>query len=287
MIYALTILCLLQEPPEPAPRRRSVRSEVRVLIEESPEGDYEHEYYKQPWPVEHRAVAGRSSSSVWYRTVCRPQEDEDRRPIFAPMRTSPTLPLSLSVAAGVPRLSVTTTSGFSTTTVNGRPRNDPIISTKPALFGGGGGGSDTNSDAPFLYGPDLDLVLASDVSAWRPARWMPEGSSIRLFARALFGSFEVFDTPTTLQLYGIGPRLTVPVLKTGSLEAALVVSAGPAFLHTGIGDAVGFDGGVGIRLEQSFGATVSIVAAIEGNLYFSKNVSALGPVVNLGINLSW
>jgi hypothetical protein len=172
---------------------------------------------------------------------------------------------------------VTTTSGITTTTVNGRPRSDPIISTKPAIFGGGGGGSDTNSDAPFLYGPDLDLVLAPDLA----------GASLRVFARALFGSFEVFDTPTTLQLYGIGPRLTVPLVKTGSLEAALVVSAGPAFLHTGIGDAVGFDGGVGVRLETFFSATASFVAAVEGNLYFSRNVSALGPVVNLGLNLSW
>ncbi len=282
MILVLMMVCLVQEPQEPAPRRRSVRSEVRVLIEEAPEGDYEHEYYEQTWPVEQRSVAGRASSSVWYRTVCRPQDEEDRRPIFAPALTSPTVPLSLSLAVGAPRISVTTTSGFSTTTVNGRPRNDPIISTKAALFGGGGAGSDTSSDAPFLYGPDLDLVLLSD-----PARWTPQGTSLRIFARALFGSFEVFETPTSLQLYGIGPRLTVPVVKTASLEAALVVSAGPAFLHTGIGDAVGFDGGVGIRLEQSFGATLSIVAALEGNLYFSKNVSALGPVVNLGVNLSW
>jgi hypothetical protein len=272
----LSVLCLVQEPPDPAPRRRSVRSEVRVLIEESPEGDYEHDYYEQTWPVEHRAIAGRATSDVWYRTVCRPQE-EDRRPVFAPAATSPPLPLSLSLALSVPRISVTTTSGITTTTVNGRPRSDPIISTKPAIFGGGGGGSDTNSDAPFLYGPDLDLVLAPDLA----------GASLRVFARALFGSFEVFDTPTTLQLYGIGPRLTVPLVKTGSLEAALVVSAGPAFLHTGIGDAVGFDGGVGVRLETFFSATASFVAAVEGNLYFSRNVSALGPVVNLGLNLSW
>ena len=276
MILILSVLCLVQEPPEPAARRRSVRSEVRILIEESPEGDYEHEYYEQLRPVEHRAAAGTALSSLWYRTVCRPQE-EDQRPIFAPAAPSTSLPLSLSVAVGAPRIRVTTTSGLSTTTINGRPRNDPIISTKPAIFGGGGAGSDTSSDAPFLYGPDVDLILAPDV----------EGTSLRIFARALFGSFEVFDTPTFLQLYGMGPRLTVPVLRTGSLEAAVIVSAGPAFLHTGIGNAVGFDGGVGFRLEQVLAPACSFVAAVEGNLYFSKNVSALGPVINLGLNLSW
>src|SRR5262249_48119269 len=156
--------------------------------EESPDGDYEHEYYEQPWPIEHRTGAGNASSIVSYRTVCRPQE-EDRRPVFVTSAPTPTLPLSLSAAVSIPRISVTTTSGFSTTTVTGRPRSDPIISTKPALFGGGGGsGSETSSDAPVLYGPELDLVLAGDV-----ARWMPEGTSLRLYARAQFGSFEVFD----------------------------------------------------------------------------------------------
>src|SRR5262249_33593507 len=56
MMLVLTLLCLGQEPPEPAPRPRMVRSEVRVLIVEAPEGDYEHKYYEQPWPVEHRSA---------------------------------------------------------------------------------------------------------------------------------------------------------------------------------------------------------------------------------------
>ena len=116
---------------------------------------------------------------------------------------------------------------------------------------------------------------------------MPEETSLRLYARALFGTFEVFDTPTSLQLYGLGPRLSIPFVKTGSLEGAVVVSAGPAFLHTGIGDAVGFDGGIGLRLEQFFAASASFVAAVEANLYFSRNVAAFGPVINLGLNLSW
>jgi hypothetical protein len=97
----------------------------------------------------------------------------------------------------------------------------------------------------------------------------------------------VFDTRTSLQLYSVGPRLAVSLVKSASLEFGLTVSAGPAFLHTGIGDAVGFDGGIGLRLEQFFTPGFSIVAAVEANLYFSQNVTAFGPVINLGINLSW
>jgi hypothetical protein len=155
--------------------------------------------------------------------------------------------------------------------------------TGSSFFGGGGGaGKAASSDAPFLYGPDFDLLLVPDL-----AGWMPEDTSLRLFARALFGSLEVFDTPTSLQLYEVGPRLAVPLLKSGSLECAVTVSAGPAFLHTGIGDAVGFDGGIGLRFEAFFSPGFSFVAAVEANLYFSQNVSAFGPVFNLGLNLAW
>lgn len=280
-------------------RARPVRSDVRIIIEESPEGDYDHDYYEQPLPVEFRSAAPGLASSVWYRTVCRPQE-EDRAPIWMPLRPAPpsTLPLTVSATAGLPRFRVTATP-LQILAITGNPRIDPgtttttpppptgPTSTKPALFGGADEDSRTSSDAPVLFGPDFDFVLASDVTGWASLRWLPEGTSLHLYARALFGSVEMFDTPTSLQLYGIGPRLTVPIAKAGSLELGLTVSAGPAFLHSALGDAVGFDGGVGVRLEHFFSPTFSFIAAVEANLYFSENVSAFGPVVNLGFNLSW
>lgn len=283
ILTALALIAWAQEPPAAPPRRR-VRSEVRIVVEESPEGSYDHDYYEQLLPVEFRSSAGTARSSVWYRTVCRPQE-EDRRPVFEPPPpASSALPLRVSAAFGRPRLSVTSIGTLSA--VSGNTRTDPII-TKPSLFGGGGSSVDTSSDAPFLYGPDFDLVVAGDLTSWAPTRWLPDGTSLHLYARALFGSFEVFDEPTSLQLYGLGPRLSVPLLKTGAFDLALTVSAGPAFLHTGIGDAVGFDGGIGVRVERFFTPAFSFVAAAEANLYYSQNVTAVGPVVNLGFNLSW
>lgn len=268
-------------------RPRPVRNEVRIVVEESPEGDYDHDYYEQALPVEFRTGPPGVTAGVWYRTVCRPQE-EDRAPIFLPPPSAPPAvpPLRISVAAGMPRLSVTTQRSAASF-VPGGPRTDPII-TKPALFGGGGGSDTvTSSDAPMLYGPEFDLVIVGDLTGWSPTQWMPAGTSLHLFARTLFGSFEVFDTPSSLQLYSLGPRLAVPVAKAGSLEVGVTVSAGPAFLHTGIGDAVGFDGGIGLRVEQVFTPGISFVASVEANLYFSENVSAFGPVVNLGFNISW
>jgi hypothetical protein len=278
------MMALAQEGEEP---RRSrplrVRNDVRILIEETPKEEFEHDHYEQLYPVEHRTGTATLSSGVWYRTVCRPQDEDDPRPIFLRQERPPSLPLSLTAGVSFPTVSVTAGKKM---IVGGRPRNDPII-TKPALFGGSGSDTVTSSDLPLLVGPDFDLVLDSDLTTSVAARWLPAGTSLHLYARALFGSFEVFDTPASLQLYGLGPRLSVPLAKSGSLEIALTVSTGPAFLHTSIGDAVGFDGGVGIRAEHFFTPAFSFLAAAEANLFFSETVTAFGPVVNLGFNLSW
>lgn len=283
MTTIVWLLALSQDPEEP---RRSrplrVQSDVRILIEETPREEFEHDHYEQLYPVEHRSGTATLSSGVWYRTVCRPQDD-DPRPIFLRQAPPTSLPLSLTAGVSIPQVSVT---AGKKVIVGGRPRNDPII-TKPVLFGGGDSDSVTSSDMPLLVGPDFDLVLDSDLAASTGGRWLPPQTSLHLYARALFGSFEVFDTPASLQLYGLGPRLSVPLAKSGSFEVALTVSAGPAFLHTSIGDAMGFDGGIGVRAEHFFTPAFSFIVAAEANLFFSETVTAFGPVVNLGFNLSW
>jgi len=273
-----------QEPPEVPVTRRArpvrVQSEVRIIIEETPREEYEYDHYEQEQPVEYRSGTPGVGSGIWYRTVCRPQEED--RPIFLRPPPPSTLPLTLTGGISLPTITVTASrSRF----VSGRPRNDPII-TKPALFGGPSDGV-ASSDAPLLVGPDFDLILDPDLSAWHPTRWLPVDTSLHLYARALFGSFEVFDMPTNLQIYGLGPRLSFPLAKPGSWEFDLTISAGPAFLHTGIGDAVGFDGGIGFRAEHFFTPAFSFLAAVEANLFFSENVTSFGPLVNLGFNLSW
>jgi hypothetical protein len=287
MAVIVWLAALAQAPADPPPNRRArpvrVHSDVRIIIEETPREEYEFEYYEQHIPVVYRSGSSTLSSGIWYRTVCRPQE-EHQTPIFLPPPPSPwSPPLSLSATVGLPRVSVTTSR---TTLTIGNTRSDPII-TKATIFGGRRPDSVSSSDQPFLVGPDLDLVVASDLSTWSPTRWMPAETSLHLYARALFGSFEVFDTPTSLQLYGVGPRLSIPLVKSALLGLDLTLSAGPAFLRTGIGDAVGFDGGIGLRVEHFFTPAFSFLAAAEANLYFSDTVTAFGPVVNLGFNLSW
>lgn len=267
-----------QDPaPDGRPRPVRVRSEVRILVEETPEERYEFDYYEQQQPVEHRSGTPTLGSGIWYHTVCRPKQEEDQPPLFLLQKPTPVLPLTLTAAVSMPQLRVTVS--------RIPPTTGPGPTTKPALFGGFDGV--TSSDLPFLCGPDLDLVVASDLSAWTATRWMPPETALGIYARALFGSMEVFDTPTSLQLYGVGPRLSVPLLRSGPLNLDLTVSAGPAFLRTGIGNALGFDGGVGLRIEQDITSALSFLGAVEANLYFSESVTAFGPVVNLGVNLLW
>jgi hypothetical protein len=227
------------------------------------------------------------SSDVWFRSLCRPQE-EDRQPtLFTVPEQQPQCTLSGTIAPL--RFNVDLPAGSS---VTGNTRRDPIIggtkASKSGVFGAGGSDSPSDGkDVPFLYGTDLDYVAVPDLTLYGPTAWLPSETSFHLYGRALFGSLEIADLRTDLQLYGIGPRLGLPLARWGALELDGTLSAGPAFLHTGVGDAVGFDGGIGLRISQFFTSSFSFIAELEANYFQSANVRAYGPVVNLGFNLSW
>jgi len=288
MATAFVMALLLQDPAVPPleRRRRPVQSSVRIVIEESPEGPYAHDYYEQWAPVEQRTGTPSLGSEVWFRTVCRPQEDDRSTVVFTVPEQQPLLILSGTLAAPQVHVSIP-----GDTFIGGVPRKDPIIGTKSSkagLFGGSSSDSPSDgNDAPFLYGTDLDYVAAPDVTGWGPTSWLPEKTSFHLFGRALFGSLEIADLTTNLQLYSLGPRLAIPIVHGTALELDVTISAGPAYLHTGVGDAVGFDGGIGLRLSQFFTRAFSFIAELEANYFRSSNVEAYGPVVNLGFNLSW
>lgn len=289
-VAALVLGLFVQEPPpEPAPTRpvRTLRSSVRIVIEERPTGEYAHDYYEQPAPAQVRTGGTQLSSDVWYRTLCRPQEEERQPTLFTVPEQQPMVTLSGTLASLQFHVDIPPGS-----TVTGNTRRDPIIGgTKPSKTGVfGSSGSDSPSDgndAPFLYGTDLDYVAVPDLTLYSPTAWLPAETSFHLYGRALFGTLQIADLSTDLQLYGIGPRLGLPIARWGALDVDCTVSAGPAFLHTGVGDAVGFDGGVGLRFSQFFTRSFTFIAELEANYFQSSNVRAYGPVVNLGFNLSW
>jgi hypothetical protein len=170
------------------------------------------------------------------------------------------------------------------TVVTGNPRTDPII-TKPGFSAGSDGVED--SDHPPLYGPDFSFELKHDITGWRPVSWMPAPTSLSLYARALFGEFEVFDQDSDLELYSVGLRLSIHLLRARDFALAAHLSTGPAWLRTDIGDATGMDAAAGLRGELRIAGNLALVAGAELDAFFSENVLAWGPVFQFGLNLLW
>jgi hypothetical protein len=139
-----------------------------------------------------------------------------------------------------------------------------------------------DSDTPILSGPELDVVLLQDV-----ASWLPESTSLHLLGRALFGKMELFDIDTDVQLYAIAAGLGVPIIDAGSFRLEGSLSAGPGFLKTDMGDAVGLSGATGLRVRQELTSNLSLFGVAEIEIFRAKQTSALGPAFNFGFNLAW
>jgi len=168
---------------------------------------------------------------------------------------------------------------------NGDPDpQPPPPPSKPFLVSGSGV---SDSDTPLISGPELDFTVLDGIDQYRNFRWLPEGTSLSVYGRIQFGTLELFGKRTNLQMYSVGPRLALPFHRTESLEISAAVFAGAGFIRTGIGDATGFDGGVGVTAEQKLGAGVSLYGAIDAELFVTKGSSAFGPAFNVGIRMGF
>ena len=269
-----------QDPPPPGMR---IRTEVNVYIDEEFDEERDHEEYEQEYPVEHstrtEGAEGAVSGRVTYFTRCRFRQ-EDRVPAPPPLLPGPRLTLTGFFSSRIVEVPAEAVPHL----VTGNPRVDPEI-TKPHLAGGGGSGGD--SDRPFLYGTDIDLILARDVAAWEHARWLPESTSLHLYGRAMHGRFEVFDVDSSLELYSAGARLAFPLFHRTPLSLAAAVSAGPAIMKTDIGDAWGWEAGAGLRGEVFITGGVSLLAAVDVSLFLSDDFLSWGPGANAGLNIGW
>ena len=162
---------------------------------------------------------------------------------------------------------------------------DPIPGpTKPLLVSGSGV---SDSDSPFIQGPEIDLSILDNLDQWRSLRWLPEGSSLHVFGRLQFGTLELFDERTKIEMYAVGPRLALPFHRGESFELDATIFAGAAFVKTGLGEAIGFDGGAGVSAQQKLGAGVSLYGAIEAELFLAKGTSAFGPAFNIGLKMGF
>lgn len=173
-------------------------------------------------------------------------------------------------------------------TISGNPLNlDPVVPTKPGALGGTGDSDTEDSDSGFLFGPDLDYLVEPDVTTWSPASWLPRHTSFHVYARALLGDVELYGVDTDLQIYSAGPRLRVPLFAANPIRLGATLSAGPAYAHTDIGDAVGIEFGAGLRSELFATRSLVFIAALGLDAFSSNDAFAWGPSLNLGINVAW
>lgn len=164
---------------------------------------------------------------------------------------------------------------------------DPLPPPPPSkpMFVSGSGVSD--SDTPLISGPELDFTVLDGIDQYRSFRWLPEGTSLSLYGRIQFGTLELFGQRTNLQMYSVGPRLALPFHRTETLEISAAVFAGAGFIRTGMGDATGFDGGVGVTAEQKLSDGVSLYGAVDAELFVTKGSSAFGPAFNVGLRMGF
>ncbi|MBI3854798.1 MAG: hypothetical protein HY293_03810 [Planctomycetes bacterium] len=167
------------------------------------------------------------------------------------------------------------------------PDPDPPPPSKPLFSSSSGSTGVSDSDTPLMTGPEIDVPLMDSLDQWRALRWLPEGSAFHLFGRIQFGTLQLFGRSTSLEMYVLGGRVTLPFHRTDTFELNASVSAGPGFVRTRIGDATGFDGSLGANAEQKLGAGVSLYASIDAELFLTKGTSAFGPAFNLGLNVGF
>jgi len=232
-------------------------------------------------------------------------------------------PIPVFAGASMQFGNTTISSNFSATTqsiVIGNPRFDPTITTTstktsptsalprslatsptpsprllksgsgtPSFLGGGGAGSVSDTDHPLMYGPSLDFPVKNEATDWDPVGILPEGTSLHLYATAMYGNVTLFDTNASMQLYSVGPRLLMPILGTEDsfFHLNLSLSVGPGYMTSDLGTATGVSTGGGLVTTYSLYKNMTLVLGMEVNAFFSKGFFTWGPTPVIGFNVSW
>jgi hypothetical protein len=269
---------------EPGSLRRPLRNEVFLQLEyyydqQDPNQHQQHPgspYSLPPFGIQSAQNRFSMHANYYFRP---PQELIPGPPIEA--SSGPSIEMSLSEQT----LTLGADFGNVTRILTGNPFNPPPT-TKPGLFGGDGA-DDEDSDRVPLTGPELVVPLDRDVSAWSPASWLPRFTELHAYGRALYGSFEVFGEDADLQLYGIGPRLLVPLVRESGWTLGASISAGLGFLKSDLGDALGLEASGGIRGRFVLTRGMAFVSAVGLTYFEAEDVSTWGPTLNVGLTLSW
>ncbi len=175
------------------------------------------------------------------------------------------------------------------------PEPDPgpggvVLATFGDAFSDGGdsgGSSSLETDSPVLVGPQLELELTRDAARWDFASWLPSSTSLHLYVQALFGEMNLLGERSDVELYTVGLRVGVPLWTPTDFAFGAYLSAGPGWMLTDLGDAIGFDGAAGLRADYRLVGNLFLVAGLEANAFVSDDFYGWGPALHFGFNLSW
>lgn len=263
------------ERPTPAPQPPNVQNHVELNL---------RYHYDQPDPFLEKSHGqfqfGNRMNGFGYKGVFT----------FDPAPTANmALPLDVQMTSTLRQTTLTTGFGQVAQIITGNPRFDPPITKSGPLgaFSGADPGEQEDTARVPLFGPEFGYPLKNEVNEWGPVAWLPEGTSLHLYARMLFGETQLFDEDIHLQSYTLGPRLLVPLFSSDHCLLGATLSAGPAFLHTNVGNAFGFEAAAGLRLSLPLADSLCVITDVTISLYASDNVLSWGPGLTFGLAFSW
>jgi hypothetical protein len=116
---------------------------------------------------------------------------------------------------------------------------------------------------------------------------MPFEAHLEVYAAALFGTMDIGGQTTSAEEVAGGLKLLVPVWKPTNFVLSPFIAAGPAYLHTDLGHAMGMDLAVGVRGDYSVSRHVMIFVQIELDTFWGSGVGAWAPAGTAGIALGF
>ena len=286
----------LPPPPQSQIKKDRLRNHVKLHVihlrrdEENP-----HPYWAMPMRMRLQDPwEGRDGTQFdnrfeyWHETIFGPQK-----------KTTAELLFDVSLAGGAMNIKGRTDVFRTPVPITGDPDTPPMPtkpglggspnqkSSKPLILGTNSSDEETDSDSTFLVGPELTMPVKYDMTDWEMTGWLPRGSQLFIYGKALFGEVNLYGDDSDVALYGAGAGVRLPLIAERGFGLDGLVSAGPSYLDSDFGGAVGLDAAAGLGASVQLAGDLYLTGSAKLNVFTAENVWAWGPVFGLGLTLSW
>ena len=157
----------------------------------------------------------------------------------------------------------------------------------PLIFGGADSGEETDSGSAFLIGPELSMPIKDDLSTVDGFGWLPEKSQAFGYGKFLFGEMDVYENDSNVYLFSAGVGVRMPIITESYFGLDGIVSAGPSYLDTDFGSALGLEAQAGVGTSIRLIADLFLTGSVGISVYASENIYSWGPTFNVGLSASW